>query len=74
MSVKQVVDEHLFEGLKRNIVHAQTTGAVSTTRLPRGTICVIDYKDNATDHDIYIWSDGVTAGTDAWIRIHDNIA
>ena len=74
MSVEQIVDRYLFEGLKRNVVIAQTTGAVSTTDLPRVTICVIDYKDDDTDHDIHIWSDGVTAGSDAWILIHDNTA
>ncbi len=75
MSVKQDLLRYLHEGFgDKNVVSAQTTGALDTTNMPRGTICVIDYLGNATDHDVYIWSDGVTAGTEAWIRIHDETA
>ena len=73
MSVRQDLNTYMFEGEQMNVVVLTGTAVPTRTDIPKGTFCVIDYKDNAADHDVYIYGDA-TVDSYAWILCHNETA
>ena len=67
------LNRYMFEGDEMTVVELTGTAVPTRTDIPKGTFCVIDYKSNAADHDIYIYGDA-TADTYAWILCHNETA
>lgn len=65
------LDRYMFEGDGFNVVLLTGTAVPTRTDIPKGCFCVIDYKDNAADHDVYIYGDGAVADTYAWQLVHN---
>ena len=71
MSERQDLNTYMFKGEGIHTVFLTGTAVPTRTDIPKGTFCVIDYKDDASDHDIYIYGDATTAGTYTWILCHN---
>ena len=77
MSERQELVRYLFEGnsllMREKVVRLSGTTVPTATTYPKGTFCVIDYKDNDADHDVYIYGEATTDSL-AWILVNDETA
>ena len=74
MSKRGQVIEHVFAGntdplakIEVQVGSATSPNGVKTS--PQGTFFLIDYKDDDSDKDVYINTDGASA----WTQIHNDV-
>jgi hypothetical protein len=68
------LNTYMFKGAGLNVVYLHGTAVPTRTDVTPGCFCVIDYLDNASDHDVYIYADLTTPGTYVWTLVHNETA